>query len=84
MKAVAVKSAWVKEHLIKRSNNFDIQEKIVVLNDCTNLKPINVKSFKNREIDILFFEKYVDLNRENEAKKLLALLSNNSLIIQKI
>jgi len=44
---------------------------------CTNIKPIKVKSFKERKIDILFFEKYMDANHRKQGEELLHLLSKS-------
>ena len=44
---------------------------------CSNIKPRKVKKFKNRKIDILFFEKYADINRQKQAQELLSLLKNS-------
>jgi len=46
--------------------------------------PKYVNSFDNRKIDILFFEKYTDLNRRKQAIQLINLFNNSSKKIEKI
>ena len=41
---------------------------------CTNLKPKIINNFEKRKIDIIFFEKYSDLNRTEQGKKLFKIL----------
>ena len=41
---------------------------------CTNVKPEVITKFEKRKIDIIFFEKYSDLNRTQQGKDLLSIL----------
>lgn len=67
------------EHISKRSNTTHlIDKKFFIARPCTNLKPKFVKTFNERTIDILFFQKYADLNYKNEGKKLLKLFNDTS------
>jgi len=59
-------------------------KKYINIRACSNLKPKNIKSFNNRTIDILFFEKYADLNRRQQGKQLLNLLKNTRKKVQQL
>lgn len=61
-----------------------MKQKFIIIRPCTNLKPTKIKSFKERKIDILFFEKYADLNRRKQGKILLNLFKNTSKTIMPI
>lgn len=78
VKGIGVHSNRVRNYLAQRSNTTNMISKYIIIRACTNLKPENVKSFKNRTIDILFFEKYQDLNRTNQGVKLIKLFKNSS------
>ena len=77
-KGVAVHSKRVIDHLSSRTNTSNNIKKFRIMRPCTNLKPNKIKSFKKREIDILFFEKYADLNRSEQGGKLLNFFKNTS------
>jgi len=77
-KGIAVHSNRVKEYLMEKTNTFEFEHKYKIIRPCTNLKPIKIKSFFERNIDILFFEKYADLNRMEQGKELLNLFKNTS------
>ena len=42
---------------------------------CTYILPKDIEPFENRKIDILFFEKYSDLNRKEQGNKIMELLN---------
>ena len=68
VKGIVVHSNRVRDHLAKKSNISQyFFKKFIIARPCTNLKPKFVNSFQNRSIDILFFEKFVDLNRTKQA-----------------
>ena len=48
------------------------------------MKPKIINSFKNRANDIIFFEKFADLNRTKQAYQLLDLFNNSSIKIEKL
>ena len=75
---IAVHSKRVKEYLMKKTNTFNLEHKFKIIRPCTNFKPTKIKSFIERKIDILFFEKYADLNRIKQGKKLLNLFKNTT------
>lgn len=77
-KGIAVHSTRVRDYIANRTNTSDYINKFKIIRSCTNLKPIKVKSFEDRKIDILFFEKYADLNRLKQGKELLNLFKNTS------
>ena len=83
VKGIVVHSNRVRDYLAQKSNSSqDNMKKFKIARPCTNLKPNNINSFKNRENDIIFFEKYADLNRKNQADKLLELFRHTSLKIE--
>ena len=77
-KGIAVHSKRVKDYLMEKTNTFKLEHKFIIIRPCTNLKPIKIKSFIERKIDLLFFEKYADLNRMEQGKELLNLFKNTS------
>lgn len=84
VEGIVVHSKRVLTHLSKRSNTTNNLKKYKIVRACSNIKPQKVKKFKNRKIDILFFEKYADLNRQKQAQELLSLLKNSSYNIASI
>ena len=84
VKGIAVHSKRVKDHLSNRANITEDLNKFIIIRPCTNIKPIKIKSFSEREIDILFFEKYADLNRRKQGSILLNLFKNTSKRIESI
>ena len=85
IKAMAFHSDRNLEYISQRSNTTHlIDKKFMIIRPCTNMKPKHVKAFNERTIDILFFEKYADLNYRKEGKKLLLLLNNSSKKVEKI
>ena len=79
-----VHSERVRDHLANISNTTNIINKYIISRACTNLKPQNVKPFCERNIDIIFYEKYLDLNHEKQGKELYQLLSNTTKVIERI
>lgn len=77
---IAFHSQRVVNHLINRTNinNSNLFKKFKIILPCTNIKPKNINSFTNRKIDILFFEKYQDLDHSQQGTQLLNLLNNTS------
>ena len=86
VKGIAVHSQRVINHLINRTNinNSNLFKKLKIIRPCTNIKPKNVNSFTNRKIDILFFEKYQDLDHSQQGTQLLNLLNNTSKKIERL
>lgn len=78
VKGIGVHSNRVKEYLAHKSNTTNMLQKFIVIRPCTNLIPKFIKPFKNRKFDILFFEKYQDLNRRKQGNELLELLQKYS------
>ena len=78
VKGIVVHSKRVLTYLAKRSNTTNNLKQYKIVRACSNIKPIKVKKFKSRKIDILFFEKYADLNRQKQAQELLSLLKNST------
>jgi len=75
-KAIAVHSNRISKYLVERSDTTNNIRKFKIAKACTNLNPKKINSFKKRKIDILFFEKYADLNRRKQGEKLLSILKN--------
>ena len=84
VKGVVVHSYRVRNHLIGKSNTSDMKNKFKIVRACTNLKPENIKNFKDREIDIILFEKYEDLNRAKQGAQLFDLFNNSSLKVVRL
>ena len=78
VKKVVVHTDRVKNYLAKRTNTTDIIDKFQNVRACTNLRVDNVKSFEERDIDIIFFEKYADTDRSKQGEKLFELLNKTS------
>ena len=77
IKGYVIHSKRVRYHLSTRSNTTDILNKFIIVRACTYVMPKNIKPFKDRQIDLLFFEKFKDLNRRKQAEKLVNLFTNN-------
>ena len=77
-RGIAVHSSRVKQYLMRRTHTFRYAHKFKIIRPCTNFKPKSIKSFEDRKIDILFFQKYADLNRRKQGKELLNLINNTS------
>lgn len=84
IKGIGVHSNRVRNYLAQKSNTLDKIEKYKIIRPCSNLKPKNVKSFKDRKIDILFFEKYKDLNRTQQGYQIIKLFKNSKKKIEQI
>ena len=84
IKGIAVHTNRAKIHLAKSSNTLNKIKKYKNIRQCSNLKPKFIKEFKERTIDILFFEKYMDLNHKKQGKQLLNLLKNTGKKIERI
>ena len=78
VKGIVVHNDRVKNYLADRSNTTNMYKKYINIRPCTNIKPKNINSFNDRKIDIIFFEKYADLNFREQGKVLLNLLKNSS------
>ena len=83
---IAVHSKRVINHLINRTNinTSNLLKKFKIIRACTNINPKNINSFTKRKIDILFFEKYQDLDRSQQGAQLLNLLNNTSKKIERL
>ena len=84
IKGYVVHSTRVRNYLSTRSNTTDLLYKFKILRPCTNIMPKYVKKFENRKIDILYYEKFADLNRRNQSSQLLALLNQTNLKIERM
>ena len=65
VKGIAVHTNKVKNYLANVSNTKHMLNKYKIIRPCTNLRPSNVKNFNERNIDIIFFEKYTYLNHHH-------------------
>ena len=84
LKGVVVHSNRVRNYLVGRTNTTHLKNKFKIVRACTNLKPIHIKNFKDREIDIILFEKYEDLNRSKQGAELFELFNNSSLKVERL
>ena len=78
LKGIALHSIQLRNHLALKSNTTDMINKYKIIRACTNLKPKYIKPFNNRNIDILFFEKYTRLERSRQATQLIDIFRNFS------
>ena len=72
-KGIVVHSNRVKNYLSQKSNTTNNIRKFKIIRACSNLKPKKINSFQKRKIDLLFFEKYSDVDHSNQGKILLSL-----------
>ena len=84
IKSLIVHSTRVRDYLTKRTNTTNMIKKYNIVRPCTNLIPKYINSFENRTIDIIFFEKYADLDRRKQAIQLLNYFHNSSKKIERI
>lgn len=84
VKGIAVHSKRVRDYLSIRSNTTNLLQKFKIIRPCTNINPKNINPFIKRKIDILFFEKYEDLDYSQQGTQLLNLFYNSSKIIERI
>ena len=77
-RGIAVHSFRVRDYIINKTNTNKMIQKYIIVRACTNLKPTKIKKFSDRKIDILFFEKYADLNRQKQGQELLNMFKNTS------
>jgi hypothetical protein len=77
VKGYVIHSDRVRDHIAGRSNTTSLIDKYINVRACTNLKPDSVKSFNDRTIDILYFEKYADIDHSKQGKELLELLNKS-------
>ena len=82
IKKYVVHTDRVRDHLIKRSNTTNMINKFINLRPCSNLKPKKISPFEERKVDIIFFEKYMDLNRTSQGKQLYNLLKNSKMKVE--
>jgi hypothetical protein len=78
VKGIAVHSKRVRNYLSLRTNTKNLIKKYKIIRPCTNIKPKNIMPFIERKIDILFFEKYKDLDYSQQGAQILNLFSNTS------
>jgi len=84
VKGIGVHSNRVRNYLAQKSNTIDMIKKFKIIRPCSNIKPKNVNQFKDREIDILFFEKYKDFDHTSQGVELLKMLKNSYKIVRSI
>ena len=71
VRGIAVHSKRVRNYLSKRTNTINLIQKFKIIRACTNINPINITPFTKRKIDILFFEKYQDLDYSQQGAQIL-------------
>ena len=82
VKGIIVHSNRVRNYLARKSFTMKMINKFKIVGPCINLKPYIIKSFNNRTNDIIFFEKYADLDHSMQGANLLELFKNSSLKIE--
>ena len=84
IKAVVVHSTRVRDHLASRSNNTDLLNKFILMRPCSYFRPKDIKTFQERSIDIILYEKYPDSDRRMQGKQLLELLNSTGKKIESL
>jgi hypothetical protein len=84
VKGIAIHSERVRNHLSKRSNTINMLNKYKIIRPCTNLKPKYIKPFIKRNIDILFFEKYMDQDHSRQGAQIIHLFGAASKKIKRL
>ena len=84
VRGIAVHSERVRNYLSKKTNTINFIKQFKIIRPCTNLNPKNINPFTKRKIDILFFEKYQDLDFSQQGTQIFNLFSNTSKKIEKI
>ena len=84
LKGIVIHSIRVRNYLAEKSNTTNLLSKFIIMRACTNMKPKVIKEFKKRKIDIIFFEKYMDLNRQKQGEELVGFLKNANKSVVKI
>lgn len=82
VKGVVVHSKRIRQYLSTKSNTTYLSDKYKFLRPCTGIMPKNVENFENRKIDILFYEKFNDLYRRKQSKKLIHYFRQTNLNIK--
>ena len=65
-----VHSNRVRKHLLSKSETFSEHHKYSIMRACTNIQFSSLKPFKKRLYDILYYEKYADLDRKSDGLRL--------------
>ena len=84
IKAVVVHSIRVRDHLASRANSTDLLYKFIILRPCTYLLPKEIKTFTERRVDIILFEKYADYYHGHQGSQLYYLFKNSNKTIRKL
>lgn len=84
MGAYIVHSKRVRDHLILKSGAFHANNKFGIMRACSNFFPTSIKPFGERKWDIIFYEKYADVNKFIDAQHLIKLLVNANMSIKRI
>lgn len=74
MRGYIVHSKRVFYHISKRSKTADMKEKYIFFPTCADKPVTPIKSFKKRKYDILFYEKYADVDYMQNGTVLIELL----------
>ena len=82
IKGLIVHSIRVRNHLATSSNTTDLLNKFIILRACTDIIPLDIKSFQERNIDIFLYEKYPDFDHSNKGKELYNLFKKANKTIQ--
>lgn len=84
VKRIIVHSERVKNYISQKSHTTSFLNKYLTVRACTNFKSKSIKEFNDRTIDILFFEKYCDLDRSKQGNELFDLLKSSNKTIVRI
>ena len=84
IKGVVVNSKRIRKYLSSKSNTTDLLHKYKILRPCTNIMPKYVENFYKRTIDIIYFEKFDDLDKRKQSEQLFEYFNKTDLTIKRI
>ena len=84
IKGLIVHSDRVRNHLVTKSNTNDLFNKYILLRPCTHILSNDIKPFKEREYDIIFYGKYMDSDRSKQGNQLVSLLKGANKKIEQL
>ena len=84
IKGVVVHSKRIRKYLSSKSNTTDLLNKYKFLRPCTDLVPKYIKNFENRTIDIMYYEKFDDLDKRKQSEKLIKYFIKTKLKVERI
>lgn len=85
MGSYAVHSTRVRDHLVTRANITNYEpHKFAIVRPCTLVAPTTIKPWKDREIDVILFEKYADIDRKQQGLQIYEMLKAANLKVVRV